>query len=131
MKKGLLIAAAFMLIAAAGCYNDKYDQLYVTPATVTCDTTAVSYSTTIAPIISANCNIAGGCHNTSGAATSGYDFTTYAGLLQVASYDYIITDINGTPSSSRHHAMPLNLPKISQCDINQITAWVDQGAHDN
>jgi mono/diheme cytochrome c family protein len=130
MKKLFFAAAALLLIGTAGCYNDKYDQLYVTPATVTCDTTAVSYSTTVAPIINANCNVSGGCHDAAGAATSGYNFSTYAGVQAVANYDYMITDITGNPTS-RHHAMPLNLPKISQCDINIITAWIDQGALNN
>lgn len=130
MKKGLLIAVALMLIAAAGCYNDKYDQIYVTPATVTCDTTTVSYATVITPILSKYCNVTGGCHDAAGSIVSQYDFSTYAVVKSVANYNFMITDINGNPQS-RHHAMPLNLPKIPPCDIEQITAWINQGAPNN
>lgn len=130
MKKLLMIAGVAVLISTLGCYNDKYDKLYVTPPNTVCDTTAMSFTNNILPILNANCNIAGGCHNTSGKSVSQFDFTTYPDVKTEATIDIMVNDINGTPSS-RHHAMPLNLPKISQCDINQITAWINQGALDN
>jgi len=130
MKKIILIGVVLLFIGTIGCYNDKYDQLYVSPATVTCDTTAVSFANDILPILNANCNIAGGCHDAAGQSTSGYNFTTYAGFQPVASYDYVVSDINWTPTRG-HNDMPKTGSKISQCDINIITAWVDQGALNN
>ncbi len=130
MKQLPAYTAIFLLFALSGCYNDKADQLYVPPLANTCDTSSVSFSTDIMPILTSSCNIAGGCHDAAGQSTSGYNFSNYAGIQPIANYDVLINDINGTPSA-RHNAMPKNLPKISACDINKITAWVNKGAQNN
>lgn len=122
MKKIML--AAIMLVAFAGCYNDKYDKLYP----VTCDTTTVSYAHDIAPIMNASCNTAG-CHG-AGGGTSGLDFTIFLQLQGQATADILLNDINGTLGRG-NHAMPKDLPKLAQCDINKITRWVNQGAQNN
>src|SRR4051812_11051916 len=114
MKKLVGIAAILLLLGS--CYNDKYQELYPAKTTVTCDTTTVSYATDIAPIITAKCNIAGGCHDAAGLAVSGYDFTTYAGLHAVANTALLIGDINWAPSSVRYSNMPKDNPKLQQCD---------------
>ena len=125
-----MIAGVAVLISTLGCYNDKYDKLYVTPTTVVCDTTAMSFANDILPILNTNCNIAGGCHDAAGQSTSGFNFTSYAGVQTESTTATMVNDINGTPGS-RDHAMPLNLPKIAECDIDKITAWINQGAKNN
>ena len=130
MKQLLVYTTALLILAFAGCYNDKGDQLYVPPLASTCDTSSVSFSTDIMPILTSSCNIAGGCHDAAGQSTSGYNFTTYAGIQTIANYNILINDINGTPSAG-HNTMPKNLPKMSACDINKITAWVNKGAQNN
>ncbi len=129
MKNKLLAISALLLLSMLGCYNDKGDQLYVPPLTVTCDTTAVSYAKVIAPIFATSCNISGGCHDAAGQSTSGYNFITYSGILPIATTAVLVYDVNGNPSQL--HAMPKNLPQLSACDINKITAWVNQGALNN
>ena len=129
MKKLLFVACT--LLTLGSCYNDKYDKLYPNPATTTCDTTTITYAAAIAPIITANCAISGGCHNAAGdATTGGLDFTIFANLKNQATPDLLVNDINGTPTKG-HNAMPFNLPPISQCDINKLTRWVNEGAPDN
>ncbi len=127
MKNKLSGVATLLLLVMAGCYNDKADQLYVAPLTNTCDTSAVSYAKDIAPIFTTSCNIAGGCHDVAGKATSGYDFTTYAGIQPIASA-LLLNDINW---ATGYNAMPKNLAKLSSCSINKITAWVNKGAKNN
>lgn len=127
MKKITLFATAALLILA-GCYNDKYDKLYPNPVTTTCDTTIITYTNDIKPIINSSCAINGGCHNAAGDAnTNGLDYTVFSILQGQATTTLMVNDINGTPTP-RHNAMPLNLPKLSQCDINKITRWVNEGA---
>ncbi len=122
---------ASLLLALSSCYNDKYDKLYPAPATAICDTTTISYSSDVKPIINASCAISGGCHNAAGNSTTGnLDFTVLTVLQSQATHDLMINDINGTPSKG-HAAMPLSLPKISQCDINKLTRWVNEGAPNN
>ena len=127
MKK--IILAVALLLIFSGCYNDKYDKLY--PATATCDTTTVSYARDIAPIINSSCAIAGGCHNADGnSATINLDFTVLSILQSQATTALMVDDINDNPGRG-HNSMPLNLPKLQQCDINKITRWVNQGALNN
>jgi hypothetical protein len=123
MKKLLVMAGA--LVVMAGCYNDKYDKLYPTGA-VLCDTTTVTYMATVKPIIDAKCATAG-CHD---AATSaaGYNFSTHAGTVASVTAGKLLGTINWTPGFS---AMPKNMPKLSSCEINKITRWVNQGALNN
>jgi len=127
MKNILPSMAALLLLVMAGCYNDKGDQLYVAPLTTTCDTSSVSYAKDIAPIFTTSCNIAGGCHDAAGKATSGYDFTSYAGIQTIAS-GLLLNDINW---AAGYNAMPKNLSKLSTCNINKITAWVNKGKPNN
>ena len=128
MKKIMIVAGALLVLNS--CYNDKYDKLYPAPAVVTCDTTNVTFTHDIMPILTANCNVTGGCHDAAGAAVSGYDFTGYAGIHFQATQNILINDINQTPSAG-HNAMPKNLPKMAQCDIDKITRWVNLGALNN
>jgi len=121
----ILIVGLFLLLGS--CYNDKYSTLF---PTVVCDTSNVSYSKDIVPILNANCAISGGCHDAAGALISGHDYTTYAGIKAVASYDFIITDINWIPEAG-HNSMPKNGLKLPDCDIDKITRWVNEGAPDN
>ncbi len=130
MKRLIILAVLFL--AVSSCYNDKYDKLYPNPTTtVTCDTSAIKYSQDILPIITANCTIAGGCHDAAGAATSGFDYSGSVTVLQGnAASGALVTDITWQPTRG-HNNMPKNLPKLSDCDINKITRWVNEGAPNN
>lgn len=131
MKKMIPVAFLLLVTAMSSCYNDKYDKLYPAPAIKpVCDTTAVSFKTDLVPIINTYCALASGCHSSSDHASSGLDFSTYAGFQVTATQDELINDINFTPSA-RYHSMPLNLPKMPACEISKMTAWVNQGARNN
>ena len=123
IKKALVLAV--IVLPFAGCHNDKADKLYPTPGVVVCDTTNVKYASDIKPIFDAKCNTSG-CHNTGG--LGGYDFTTQAGIQPVALNGKIVGSINWSTGFS---AMPKNLPKLSQCEIDKITRWINQGALNN
>lgn len=112
------IIALFM----GSCTNDSYTKLYPASANTTCDTTAVSYATTIMPIIAANCN-ASNCHDGSNRAATNY--LTYAGVKLNA--PLIVNYLTGTSGDP----MPKNLPPLSSCNIAKISAWINQGALNN
>jgi hypothetical protein len=126
MKLQLLIVFLFFMLA--GCYNDKYQQ--VLPGAVSCDTTNVTYSKDIVPILTANCAISGGCHDAAGSAVSGHDYTSYAGIKAVATYDFLVTDITWNPTAG-HNNMPKNGNKLADCDIDKMIRWVNEGAPNN
>jgi hypothetical protein len=125
MKK--LIFVAGILLMMGSCYNDKYDKLYPASPVVSCDTTTITYAHDIQPIIVANCYSPGnGCHDALGSGASGYDYATSIGPLQTNANDgTLLGDINWLP---RHNQMPKNGNKLSDCDINKITRWVNLGA---
>jgi hypothetical protein len=130
MKRTLPLAAIAILVAA-GCYNDKADQLYPEPANPgsggnTCDTTTMSYAIDIKPIMNQYCGLSG-CHD---AATPsfGYDLTIYNGLKQAHTNGRLLGAIN---HQSTFQPMPKGMSKLTDCNINKITAWVNQGALDN
>jgi hypothetical protein len=129
MKRLLMLACLPVFIGS--CYNDKGDKLYPALPTNTCDTSVITYTKDIQPIINASCAISGGCHNAAGnATTGGLDYTVFSILQAQATPDLIIADINHTPTKG-HNSMPLNLPKLPQCDINKMTRWVNEGAPNN
>jgi len=128
MKKIVLIIT--ILAALSGCYNRKADKLYPTPPATVCDTSGViSYATDITPIIIAHCYNDGsnGCHDRLGAGVSGYNYTTYAGLVVNASDGNLLNDLlRGVP-----HMMPKNGVPLATCDIEKIVKWVHEGYPDN
>jgi hypothetical protein len=124
MKK--VIAIAGLALIAAGCYNDKYDKLYPVSGTTVCDTTNVTYAADIKPILTSKCNTAG-CHDAA-TMSGGYNFTNHAGAKTAAQNGRLVGSVNWASGFS---AMPKNLPKLSQCEINKIASWVTKGALDN
>lgn len=124
MKKILWISLITTLFA--GCYYDSEEQLYPKLDTG-CDTTAVTFSKTILPILQTNCY---GCHSISENAASGgnvnlQDFTTLKQVVDKGNFYGAIT----------HN--PINLPmpkdgtKLDTCSITKIKIWIDHGALNN
>jgi hypothetical protein len=89
-----------------------------------CDTSNVTYSGTMAPLMQTYCN---GCH--SGASPDGgIDLTNYTGVSGAA--------IDGSLYGSVIHnsnwsAMPKNSAQLPQCKIDQIRIWVNSGYPNN
>jgi hypothetical protein len=89
-----------------------------------CDTTNVSYSMQIVPILQDNCYA---CHQGPG-ASSGVDFSTYGAFKGWAESSYVVGNITGAPG---YTPMPYGLPPLSSCQINTILAWIHQGTLNN
>ena len=124
MKKLMFI----FLIILAGCYYDNEEELYPEGSSP-CDTTNVTFSGTVFPIIEANCI---GCH--SGGSPSGNVLLTdhasisAAGQIPPGSYGSLYGVISHASGNS---PMPRNLPKLSDCNIRKIKTWIDAGTPDN
>lgn len=89
-----------------------------------CDSTNVTYTNTISPIIVSQCK---GCHSGS-TPSAGIDLSTYDGVKTIA--------LNGTLYGSVSHAtgykaMPQGGSKLSDCQITAIDKWVKMGAPQN
>lgn len=123
MKK-LILAIAVITFGITSCYKDNADDMYPTVNSGTCDTTNVTFSAVIKPIIDAKCATAG-CH--SGPYPTGYDLTSYTGVEAVASHGQLLPAINHTGPNP----MPEGQAKLDDCTIAKITKWVNDGAPNN
>jgi uncharacterized membrane protein len=89
-----------------------------------CDTTNVKYSTHIKPLIQNSCQ---GCH--SGAAPGGgINLATYAGVKAIADNGAFVGAISHLTGYS---AMPKNGNKLTDCQINMVNIWINQGSPEN
>jgi hypothetical protein len=110
----ILIIAGIM--SFSGCYYDDEANLY--PGG--CDTTNITYSGTIAQIMSNNCNT---CHN--GSAEPFLIITdNYTDLKSISE------DNNRLWRAVNHESdfpMPKDRPPLSDCDLSKIRIWIDNG----
>lgn len=126
MKKFLL---PLCLMLMAGCYYDKEDALYPNPSNgggnnpVPCDTVNMTYTNSIKPIFEQYCNMAG-CHDAI-TKSSGHNLTTYAGTKPGVLSGKLLGSVKQEPG---YFPMPKDLPKLSDCDIAKIEAWINAGA---
>jgi Planctomycete cytochrome C len=90
-----------------------------------CDTTNVTYSGTIQPILQSNCS-GSSCHDANDPAGN-INLTNHAGAAAVANNGHLAGAIQ---HAYGYTAMPPNL-WLSQCDIDKILIWVQDGAPNN
>jgi mono/diheme cytochrome c family protein len=119
--KSIVLFLLLVSVTQTSCYYDNEEYLYPNP--IVCDTLAVSYSQDIAPIIQSNCL---GCH--SGAAPSGdIDLSTYSNVMLKVNDNSLL---NAVRYNNLNSPMPPS-GKMSNCNINNIAAWIHQGAQNN
>jgi hypothetical protein len=126
MKRLVPLLAIFVIILLffGSCYYDSEESLYPTLNT-SCDTTNVTFSGKIFPILSNNCL---SCHSNSAAPVSGNSIAieNYADVKARAVS--ISGAINQTGSNS---PMPKNGSKLKACLITQFDIWVRNGTPNN
>ena len=128
LKTAAALASMLALAGLGSCYYDSEEELYPGNGII-CDTTNVTFSGTVFPIIQANCII---CH--SGGAPSGNllltDYQNIAAAAQTepgqdgSLYGAISHNSGNTP-------MPDGGDKLDDCTILKIKTWIDQGALNN
>jgi hypothetical protein len=118
-----LVAAAVITCFAISCSKANEADLNTGN---TCDTTAVTYSTDIVNILSNNCYECHGAGSTAG--SGGIDLSTYNNLKVHADAGHLVAVVTHAPGFP---AMPYGKPKLDDCSINKIVAWVNQGAKNN
>jgi len=123
-KKNIPLLALFLIITQlfSSCYYDKEDVLYENYyAQNQCDTTNISFSNDIMPIIQGNCATTG-CH-VQGGTGSGI-FVNYNGVMEKVN--------NG--SFEKRVLVDKNMPPaapLSDCQQSMIRAWLNAGAPNN
>lgn len=128
MQKQILILLITMIttsLAFSGCYYDIKEQLY--PASVTkCDTTNVTYSQTIVPVLQNNGCLT--CHSGSAAAGGNISLDNYAGVKTYTANGRFYGSISQSPG---YIAMPLGGNKVNSCDLAKVKAWINAGIPNN
>ncbi len=110
-------------VVFCSCYNDNMEELYPELSSG-CDTTNVTYSLTVAPILNNYCL---NCHSTSAANGSG-------GGIKLGSFTDVVTyEANGKLMGSIKHLggyspMPKGGGTLSDCKIRQLDKWIEKGA---
>ena len=106
----------------AGCSKQSEDKLGVAP----CDTTNVRYSVQIVSILQNNCYACHGASSNSG--SGGIVLEGYTFLKVYADNGYLLGNVSHAPG---YIGMPYGLPKLPDCEINTIAAWVHHGSPNN
>ncbi|MBK6619934.1 MAG: hypothetical protein IPG32_03305 [Saprospirales bacterium] len=89
-----------------------------------CDTTGLTFSADIQPILQTNCI---SCH--SGSAPSGnIDYSNYTGVKATITDNSLLGSVT---HSYGYSPMPQGANKLSNCDIAILQAWVQSGAPNN
>jgi hypothetical protein len=119
----LFIAIIFCLILATSCKYNVKEELdgVATP----CDTTNVTYTSTIVGIINTYSCLS--CHS-GGTPIGGFSLEDYSHVKAKVDDGRLFGAINHSPGFT---PMPNGLPKMNQCDIDKVKAWIDAGAPNN
>ncbi len=126
MKRfGVLISSFMIVTSVSSCYYDNYEDLYSEIGTG-CDTTALSYSAEIAPLLSARCATSG-CHDAQ-SMQSGLNLSNYADASIIA-LDGRLLARTLLPTGSGG-AMPPS-GALDPCSLDHLEQWVSQGAPNN
>lgn len=118
----LAIFSLFLVFSTSSCYYDNEEELYPNP--VACDTTNVTYSGTVTPILSENCN---SCHGST-SPSAGVITDNYADLQTIVENGKFVGAINHLDGYS---PMPKGGNKLSDCNLAKIEKWLDSGAPNN
>lgn len=122
-----ILILPFFIILVYGCYYDNEETLYGKPNSV-CDTTNVTYSGSVQPIIQTWCL---GCHSNqqvSQGAGGGNHLEGYANLRVFALNGRLLGAVEHRPGFS---PMPKYGNKLDSCSIAKIKIWVTKGALNN
>ncbi len=89
-----------------------------------CSTIAISYSQDVRPILQNSCV---GCHSGNPPAGN-IDLSSHAGVAELALNGRLVGAISHAPA---YEPMPQGGNQLASCSIDQITAWVNDGAPNN
>jgi mono/diheme cytochrome c family protein len=91
----------------------------------TCDTSTVTYSGSIRPILAAECV---SCHSVAADTNLNVDLSTFDGVKSVAESGQLYGSITHAPG---YAPMPHDNDTLSDCQILLIRTWIDEGASNN
>jgi len=116
------VVILLIMLMYSSCYYDNEENLYPNN-TQPCDTSNVTYSQSIAPILAANCNI---CHSTV-LHSGGWVTENYEGIKVLVNNGKLLPAVEWTGPVH----MPKDGNKLPGCDLAKIRIWLNAGAPNN
>ncbi len=119
-----LLLSVFLSLFLGSCeWKNEEEEFGV----VVCDTSQVTLSGTVKPILQTNCYA---CHSSSAASSfgAGINLEDYSALQSRANSPSFLGSIK---HSSGFSSMPRGAAKLSSCDIRLIETWVQNGANND
>lgn len=128
MRNLLLATSGILLFFALSCSKKSEDTVNNPPpgGGNNCDTANRKYTTHVVPILQANCYA---CHGT--ATNSGSGGIVLQGYDNIHAYATNGTLVGVITHASGFPAMPQGGAKLSDCNINIIKSWINNGAQNN
>ena len=121
IKYGLFLGVLISLLALSSCYNDNYQDLY---PSAPCDTTSVTFTNDVWPVINAQCT---GCHS-GGTPSGNIRLENYSDVVVIAKNGKLLGSIR---FDSGFSPMPKGGAKLSSCTIAKMEKWVHDGTPNN
>lgn len=118
----VVITSILICLFTYGCYYDSDEYLYP-KINNTCDTSNVTYSLSVAPILNAYCNT---CHGSSN--ITGVTLNSYTGVSAQVTNGHLLSSVVQDGSVP---AMPQSGGKLDNCSISIIQKWIKGGALNN
>lgn len=114
----IIIIALIYTLGSSGCVNNSEEELYG----LECDTLNMTYSE-IKYIFEDNCFI---CHKDPQGPNQ-IKFNSYSEVKNIINTGKLLPAINWTGSIK----MPFGQPKLDDCSIDKIEAWINAGMPEN
>jgi len=128
MIKDILLVSLFSLFIIGCSYENEEEYFDETLPTAnpsdTANGNAVTFKDVVKPLIQTNC-VFSSCHG-AGAPSFRGDFSIYAGLKAKVDNGAIKKRVIDQPRD-----MPRNRPPLQEFQIDQLKAWIDEGAPNN
>ena len=121
-----IVAGVLLVILISACYYDSEEYLFP-EVNNTCNTDSITYSATIQPVLEQYCYR---CHSNADAQVAGNN-------IKLEDYSDVIIQVNNQrlygsiAHQSGYSPMPKDGGRLNDCFINQLSAWIEQGAPEN
>ncbi len=111
-------------LSLSACYYDVEEELYPAYASNACDTVDLTYALDIVPILQNACYT---CHGIG----IGLGNVTLEGFENLQSYIADGSLVGSVEQAAGYSPMPKGGTKLSDCNINKLKIWIQQGASNN
>lgn len=124
----LLFVVGASILLTTSCYYDNEEKLYE-EYLAACDTTAISFSADIKPILAVNCD---NCHSTASAPLLGSGINLNdAEKIAAFEVQYPGRFYSSVAHVRPYSPMPKGSRKLDNCSLAKIDAWVKAGTPNN